>query len=62
MLNLFIKEAIDYRKVIIDLSGYCQTYQKSLEDVFASRCLNILKEQCRNTNVVFGKGIVHKML
>ena len=34
------KKAIDQRKVIIDLSAYYQTYQKSLKDVSTSRCLN----------------------
>ena len=40
MSHLFIKKAIDQRKVIIDLSAYYQTYQKSLKDVSTSRCLN----------------------
>ena len=39
-----LKKAIDQRKVTIDLSAYYQTYQKSLKDVSASRCLNFLKE------------------
>ena len=37
------KKAIDQRKVIIDLSAYYQTYQKSLKDISTSRCLNFLK-------------------
>ena len=38
------KKEIDPRKVLIYLSAYDQTYQKSLKDVFPSICLNILNE------------------
>ena len=34
----------DQRKVIINLSAYCQRYQKSLKDVSTRRCLNFLRE------------------
>ena len=43
------------------MSAYCQTYQKSLNDVFTKRCLNILKEECLNTNSIFGKCKVHNI-
>ena len=55
------KKVIDQRKIIIDLSAYYQTYQKSLKDVLTSKCLNILKEQYLNNNAVFGKNIVRNM-
>ena len=62
MLHLFIKKAIDQRKVMIDLSAYYQTYQKSLKDIFTNRCLNFVKEYHLNTDMVFEKDIVHNML
>ena len=60
MLHLIIKKAVNQRNVIIDLSAYCQTYQKSWKDVFTSRCLNILKKYCPNTNAVFRKVNKHE--
>ena len=35
---------VDQRKVIINVSAYCQIYQKSLKDVSTRRCLNFVKE------------------